>query len=80
MWSFENLYLISGSNSVKLATSPSSILFSFIPKTLLFFVKISIDLSVLNKEFKAPKRDSSPVEPNNELTKSVFLLSISIGL
>ena len=80
MWSIENLYLTSGSNSVKLAISPSSILFSFIPKTLLFFVKISIDLSVENSEFRAPKRDSSPVEPNNELTKSVFLLSISIGL
>jgi len=38
----------------------------------IFFVKISIDLSVENSEFKAPKRDSSPVEPNNELTKSVL--------
>ena len=29
--------------------------------------------------FKAPNDDSRPVDPKNEFSKSVFLLSISIG-
>ena len=78
-FSLVNKYLCSGSNNDKLAFSPILIFVSFIPKICLPLVKISIDFSTLKIELRAPKIDSSPVDPNNEFSKSVFLLSMSIG-
>ena len=80
IFSLEKKYLTFGLNRERHAVWPSLIELFSIPKVSFLLVNMSIVVFKSNKEFKAPYRDSKPVEPKSEFSKSVFFLSISIGV
>ena len=72
IFSFKNSYSIFGLNRERHAVWPSLIELFSIPKVSFLLVNMSIVVFKSNKEFKAPYRDSKPVEPKSEFSKSVF--------